>query len=233
MANSTDDAEKNQQDEDNFGLPDLEFKTLDQLQEQPKPDEEPVPDAEETATTTPAEEQVDHTPVYEEEESERRSSAPLVISIIIGLVVVIGSILIYQFVYKPGQEKARLAQLEKEKQAADRKAEEENQAKLAEQERLKKEAAATAKPADGSIETLGQRTGHYFVIIASSIDGDLVMDQAKKLSAKGIGSKIIPPFGKWKFYRLGIGDFDSFGNAQQSADASKADYGDGIWVMKY
>ncbi len=229
MAKTTDDSEKAPHEEDNFGLPDMEYKPLDQLAEPPKQEA-----ANEERHTT-HEESLDDSetsPVYDDEE-EGRSKAPVVISIIIGLVVLVAGFMIYKYVYMPKQEKARLEKLAKEKEIAEKKAEEERLAKLAEEERLKREAEAKAKPAEGAIETLSQRTGHYFVIVSSSIDGDLAMDQAKKLSAKGISSKIIPPFGKWKFYRLGIGDFDSFVNAQTNADASKAEYGDALWVMKY
>lgn len=234
MANTTDDTSKNLSDEDNFGLPDIEYKPLDQLEEA-KSAEEPAQE-----TSEPSDEPLrsqtysDESPVYEEEE-ESSSSAPKIIGVLIVLVVLIAGVLIYQFVYKPKQEaKAKQEKIDKDKAEADKKAEEERQAKLAEEERLKREAAAAnAKPAEGTIETLSERSGHYYVIIASSIDGDLVMDQAKKLSAKGVGSKIIPPFGKWKFYRLGIGNFDSFSNAQSSADASKGEYGSALWVMKY
>lgn len=234
MANNPDETNKNLNDEDNFGLPDIEYKPLDQLDESSKaavkdetPHEEEV--VEESVSSSHEE-----TPVYDDEEEERSSSAPVVIGIVIALVVLIAGILIYQFVYKPKQlAKAKQEQLDKEKADAAKKAEEERLAKQAEEERLKREAEAKAKPAEGAIETLTQRTGRYYVIIASSIDGDLVMDQAKKLSAKGVGSKIIPPFGKWKFFRLGIGDFDSFSSAQTSADASKSEYGSALWVMKY
>lgn len=230
MANPTDDSEKNNQDEENFGLPDMEYKPLDQLEETHKPVEEPVKEE----TSNEHEEEAESHPSSEyEDEEEGGSKAPMIIGLIIVIVVAVGAFMTYRYWYKPKQEKAKQEQADREKAEAAKKAEEERQAKLAEEERLKKEAAANAKPAEGAIETLSQRTGHYFVIIASSIDGDLVMDQAKKLSAKGIGSKIIPPFGKWKFYRLGIGDFDSFANAQTSADASKAEYGNGLWVMKY
>jgi len=231
MANTNDDSEQKPHDEDNFGLPDIEYKPLDQLEDTHQQAEEPtkkedqpsheqsMPDAESSA-------------VYDDEEEEK-SNAPTIISIIIGVVVLVAGFMIYKYVYQPKQEKARLEQIAKEKAEADKKAEEVRLAKLAEDERLKREAEAKAKPAVGAIDTLRQRTGHYFVIIASSIDGDLSMDRAKKLSAKGINSKIIPPFGKWKFYRLGIGGFDSFASAQTSADASKAEYGDAVWVMKY
>jgi hypothetical protein len=232
MANTTDDTEKNNQDEDNFGLPEIEYKPLDELNKPTNQEAEPVKDQEESYQSSSSREDSQNSPVYDDEEEER-SSAPVVISIIIGLVVLVAGFMIYKYVYKPKQEKARLEQIAKEKEAADKKAEEERLAKLAEEERLKKEAEANAKPAEGAIETLSQRTGHYYVIISSSVDGDLAMDRAKKLSAKGIGSKIIPPFGKWKFYRLGIGDFDSFASAQSNADASKSEYGDALWVMKY
>lgn len=231
MANTTDDTEKNNQDEDNFGLPDIEYKPLDELNKPTNQEAEPMKD-QESYQPSSSREDSQGSPVYEEEEEES-SNAPVVVSIIIGLVVLVAGFMIYKYVYKPKQEKTRLEQLAIEKAAADKKAEEERLAKLAEEERLKKEAEANAKPAEGTIETLSQRTGHYFVIISSSVDGDLAMDKAKKLSAKGVGSKIIPPFGKWKFYRLGIGDFDSFASAQSSADASKGEYGDALWVMKY
>jgi hypothetical protein len=229
MANTNDDAEEKPHEEENFGLPDIEYKPLDQLEETPRRAEEPA--SEEHRSHESSMDDSETAPVYEEEE-EGRSNAPFVITLIIALVVLVAGFMIYKYVYVPKQEKARLDQLAKDKEAAERKAEEERQAKIAEEERLKHEAEAKVKPS-GSIETLNQRTGHYFVIISSSIDGDLAMDQAKKLSAKGVSSKIIPPFGKWKFYRLGIGDFDSFSNAQTSADASKTEYGNALWVMKF
>jgi hypothetical protein len=169
---------------------------------------------------------------YEEEEEEG-SGTGRIIGWIVVLVVLVGAFLAYRYVYVPKKEKEKQERLAKEKEEAAKVAEADRLAKLAEEERLKREAEANAKPAVGTIETLTQRSGHYFVIISSSVDGDLAMDEAKKLSAKGVSSKIIPPFGKWKFYRLGIGDFDSFASAQSSADASKGEYGNALWVMKF
>ncbi len=224
MANSTDETNKNGNDEDNFGLPDLEYKPLDQLdtskqEEQTKEDYSRPSKSEEV-------------PVYEEEE-ESGGSSGTVIMVIVLLVILVGGFLAYKYVWLPRKAKMELAA--KQKAEADKKAEEDRLAKVAEEERLKREAEAAknAKPAEGTIESLSQRTGHYFVVISSSVDGDLAMDRAKKLSASGTSTKIIPPFGKWKYYRLCIGDFDSFASAQSSADASKAEYGDALWVIKY
>ncbi|MBS1559166.1 MAG: hypothetical protein JST69_10625 [Bacteroidetes bacterium] len=235
MANESDDIQKNQQDEENFGLPEIEYKPLDQLEEKKTEEttgeEHEEPREEEFHQDEHAQQKPED--VYEFEEETTSSKAPLVIGIIIALVVGVAGFMIYKFVYLP--KKAKQEQLAKDKAEAERKAEADRKAKEAEELRLKQEAEAkaNAKPADGTIETLAQRTGHYFVIVSSSIDGDLAMDRAKILSAKGISSKIIPPFGKWKYYRLGIGDFDSYASAQSSADASKTEYGNTLWVMKY
>jgi len=70
-------------------------------------------------------------------------------------------------------------------------------------------------------------------VVSSAVDGDLIMDYAKKLSVKGTSTKIIPPFGKWKFYRLAVGDYDTFATAQTNADGVKGEYGSGVWVIKY
>jgi len=89
------------------------------------------------------------------------------------------------------------------------------------------------KPAEGTIETLEGRTGRYYVVVASDIDDDLLMDHAKDLSGKGISSKIIPPHGKVRFYRLAIADGDTYTSAQATADGLKAEHGDKLWVTKY
>ena len=59
------------------------------------------------------------------------------------------------------------------------------------------------------------------------------MDEAQRMSAKGVSTKIIPPYGKWKFYRLTISDDETFALAQAKADELKAQFGNGLWVMKY
>jgi len=222
-----------QNDADNFGLPDLEYKPLENEETPAAPEEEPVQEETHTRSTYEEETRTEETYIPEEEESSR---APMIIGLIIGLVVIVAGFLIYTYVYKPKmEEKARQEQIAKElreKEEADRiakaRAEEEQRKHAADSA-----AAVVTKPAIGEIVTLTERTKRYYVVVASSIDGDLAMDYAKKLSAKGVGSKIIPPFGKWKFYRLAVGDFETFADAQANADTSKGEYGDGVWVIKY
>lgn len=234
------DSEGNGNDsEDSFGLPDIEYKPLDETKSEA--DESASPHSE------PANEPVQEQPVYSSYEErpvytppeEEKSKAPLVIGLVIGAVIIIAGFLIYQYVYKPGVEKDRQELLAKQKRDKEQKQREE-QARLAKEKEDARQkaiadsiAAANAKPAVGKIETLNERTRRYYVVVSSAIDDDLIMDYAKKLSVKGVGSKIIPPFGKTKFYRLAIADYDTYATAQTNADAVKGDYGNEVWVVRY
>ncbi len=229
-----DQPDKNTDDSsDNFGLPDIEYKPLDR-QSESQAVSEPMPEPEQPRFER-SDESGSEPPDYSYDDDEPSSKAPVVISLIIGVVILVAGFLIYKYWYVPKAEKEK-------KELADRAIEEKRKAdevQLAqekaeeERKRLEAEAAAKAKPAEGTIETLSDRTRRYFVVVTSNIDDDLVMDYAKKLSSKGVSSKIIPPFGKTKFYRLAIADFDTFNAAQSSADTFKAEYGSGLWVIKY
>lgn len=238
MSNSNGDEEdKNlNESEDDFGLPDLDYKPLDKLEE--ASEKEPQQDsplmeefsAEETVDESPRKEFNSYTP-----EEERKSKAPVFIALIIGLVILSAGFMVWKYVIVPGNLKTKQEQEAKEKA---KKAQQEA-ARLAqlkeeeERQRLADEAAANAKPKEGTIDVLSSPTKRFYVVISSAVDADLTMDYAKKLSAKGVSSKLIPPFGKWKFNRLAIGDYDSFDAAQSQADAIKADYGDAVWVIRY
>lgn len=227
---SANDQNNENNSEDNFGLPDIEYKPLE-TETTGEPETESVPEQKEETVR----ESYSYTPPQE----ETKSNAPIIIAVVIGLVLIVGAFLIYQYVYKPKADKEK-RELAEKKRIEEQKRKEEEAARIAreneeaERKRLEAEAAANAKPAVGTFETLTSRTGRYYVVVASAVDGDLITDYAKKLSAKGTSSKIIPPFGKWKFYRLTIGgDFDSYATAQTSADSSKPEFGDGAWVIKY
>lgn len=238
--------------DDSFGLPDLDYKPLESTPEEKttttttttettveKEEVTSEPVAQNTSTETKTETETKSTytsPYMEEEDDEYRSRTPVIVGVVVALAVVIFGALFYFYVYKPQQaDKERLA-----REAADLKARQEQEAReksLAEEARNKhiadSLAAINAKPAIGTIETLSERTKRYYVVVTSAIDGDLVMDYAKRLSAKGISTKIIPPYGKYKFSRLAIGDYDTFATAQASADAAKNEYGGAVWVLKF
>ncbi|MFM8912872.1 MAG: hypothetical protein ACKOE6_08165, partial [Flammeovirgaceae bacterium] len=213
---------------------------LDQLEEKQETTEvtsstEPISSegSEQSSENEQAEKEEVRSPYIPEEEP--KSKAPVIIGIIIALVVVLAGFLIYQYVIAPNREKDRLAKIELEN-ARKAKEEADKIARQQEEERKRREAeeaAANAKPAEGAIESLTAPTGRYYVVVASAVDADLVMDYAKKLSAKGVSTKIIPPFGKSKFSRITISDHDSFAAGQTAADAAKTEYGDAVWVIRY
>jgi len=227
--------DKNNESEDSFGLPDLEYKPLDESSAKENNPGEQQP-AEENAPVPPVQpqERYVYTPPVEE-----KSKAPMVIGLVIGVVIIIAGFLIYNYVYKPAQEKAKQEELARQKAAA-AKAEKDKQARLArEAEEARQKAIAdsianaNAKPVEASIEVLTERTRRYYVVVSTAIDDDLLMDYAKKLSKNGVGTKVIPPFGNTKFYRLAIADHDTYAQAQANADSEKATYGNEVWVVRY
>lgn len=176
---------------------------------------------------------------YQSSYSYQRESPevwPKVLGFIIILLIAGGAI--WYFAYQRPKQLAEEEQERRELVAIQEEARRKEEARLAEAKRLDEQktvvAQAAATPKFGEIETLSGRSGRYYVVVASSIDGDLIMDYAKKLREKGIGSKIIPPFGKSKFHRIAVAGGDTYETTQATADGLKGgDYGDKIWVVKY
>lgn len=262
MAKKDDDPQNenlNKDSDDTFGLPEINYEPLQKKESKPEPEPEPEPEIEPVQEPEPVSEYQDE--VYEEESSEYANQEPQteeeeevaaykpyeeepsIWPKIVGILVVIILALAatwYFVIYQPKQkeqaEKDRIAaeqkaQAKKQKDDADALLKQQQQA--AEKRRLDSIAAINEKPAEGTIETLTERTGRYYVVVASALDNDLLMDYAKDLSSKGVGSKIIPPFGKHKVSRICIAEGDTFAAAQEKANALKADYGDAVWVLKY
>ncbi len=181
-----------------------------------------------------------HEDPYQPDYSYERES-PEIWPKVLGFLLVLllaGAAIWYFAYYRPQQlaeeEKERKELLEIQEEARRKEA-----ARLAEEKRVEDEqktavTVAEAAPKVGAIETLSGRSGRYYVVVASAIDGDLIMDYAKKLSAKGVSTKIIPPFGKSKFHRIAVAEGDTYAATQASADGLKGgEYGDKVWVVKY
>ena len=169
-----------------------------------------------------------------------KEESPAVWPKVLGIIFVlalIGGAVWYFASYRPKQ----LAKQEQERkdilaaqEQARKKEDDRLAAKRAEEEAKNAATLVPPKPAIGTIETLSGRSGRYYVVVASAIDGDLIMDYAKKLSANGVSTKIIPPFGKSKFHRLAVAEGDTYPTTQETADGMKGgDYGDKVWVVKY
>jgi hypothetical protein len=231
----------NQSDsDDTFGLPDIEYKPLVREEESSSTSitQEREPEVQSELPKyeyqqKPMEQNSEVT--YEPDDDEENSVWPKVLGILLVIGLVLGGVWFFMW-YKPAQEeKERLAKEKIEleaKQKADQEAKDRaEQARLAEERRVADSLANASKV--GVIETLSERTGRYYVVAASAVDDDLLMDHARKLSSQGVSIKIIPPFGKHKLFRLTVADGETFAAAQEVANAKKAEFGDAVWVLKY
>lgn len=242
--------------DDTFGLPEIEYEPLKRevppeeiVNEEPEIQQpEPIFAQEEQPSELPLEEPkreevVEDNQFYEpsysyaDQDEEKPAIWPKVLGILLLLIVAGGAI--WYFAQIRPKQLAKEAKERREQLAIQEEAQKKEDERLAEQQRLEDEqkkaaAVATATPAAGSIQKLEGRTGRYYVVVASSVDGDLIMDYAQKLSKKGVTTKIIPPFGKSIFHRLAVAEGDTYANTQASADGMKGgEYGDKVWVIKY
>lgn len=96
-------------------------------------------------------------------------------------------------------------------------------------------AIEAAKP--GTIENVNRATGRYYIILSSSIDDDLAMDFAVKLSKKKIDVKILTTKtrdDKYTYFAVSPADFESRAEAEAAVgDYSQYGTGTEIWVLKY
>ncbi len=242
--------QQNEASDDTFGLPEIEYKPIDRVEETTttvtetttvyesnQSQEEPVQEEQ-----TIAEEQLvetnDQPPVveYVYDEDEPAPVWPKVLGILIVVLLAVGAAW-YFVVYKPkaDAEKERIAKeaAAREKIKNDSIANAEAAARaLLEAERRKADSLANIAKV-GVFETLSAPTGRYYVIAASAVDDDLLIDHAKKLEKQGVSTKLIPPFRKYKVFRLAIADAGTFADAQQIADSKKGEYSEALWVLKY
>lgn len=100
-------------------------------------------------------------------------------------------------------------------------------------EPVKKEPQPKPVNTSGEVVTLSEKTGRSYVVVGSFFDGDLADDYGKQLAAQGLDAKIIKPFGKSRFYRVSIADFDTYQQATDEAEKAKSTYGAEVWALRY
>lgn len=246
--------------DDTFGLPEVEYEPLKREGpvEEPAPKEEPVYETpyssseevvpqESTEEPPPYEypEEVDENDEHDQPykssyayQEEKQPVWPKAVLIVLLILAAAGALYYFAY-YQPQQKKIQaqaLAEQQRQKDLAAKKLRDQE----ARDERLRLDAqrradSLAAIPKVGTIERLSSRTGQYYVVVASAVDDDLLMDFANKLVKQGKQVKLIPPFGKdGKFHRLAIESKDTYADAQTTADGLKGgDFGDQLWVMKY
>lgn len=80
---------------------------------------------------------------------------------------------------------------------------------------------------------ISEPTGNYHVIIASSIDVDLVRDYAVKLAKQGMVCNILAPRGNKMFHRLSVAEYASLNDATIESERLKGTLGEDVWVIRY
>ena len=247
------DEELNQQEQDNvneaddsFGLPDLDYKPLEEetseADEEIESDEvsetEDQPSYESDSSTYSSDtDEEEEKPTLRYQMEEESSNAPKIIGGIIG-VLALAAIIWYVGFYRPKQQK-----LADEAQA---KQEELDYKKAQEAETLKKQAAADAAAAadnqtpevvpedlNAEVKILSERSGRYYIVLESFIDEDFAKDFGNKIAKEGTPSFLIPPYSKKKMQRVAIGGYESMDEAQTGLNNLSEEFGTGKWILKY
>lgn len=99
---------------------------------------------------------------------------------------------------------------------------------------VQKEPEPTPEPVkQAGVFEINQPTGRYHVIVASSIDKDLVLDYGNRLAKKGMTCNVLAPRGNRKFHRLSVADYASLNDAAIKSEQLKSEFGDEVWVIRY
>src|SRR5690606_20334226 len=73
----------------------------------------------------------------------------------------------------------------------------------------------------------------YFVVVGSFVDEDMAKDHSDALNAKGMNTFLIYPYGEIIYYRLAIGQYDTFALALEEINRVKDGYKENLWALKY
>ena len=106
-----------------------------------------------------------------------------------------------------------------------------NTAKQEEEEVPKAETTTTVAPTESSTALISERTGRYYLSIASYPNEKDAMTRRQRLITQGYTNAKVVAAGSNK-YRVSLADFASRADANKKVEASKGDY-NSIWVFKY
>ena len=205
-----------QEDQDSFGLPEVEYEPLSREEEDGYEDDV-------------------YQDQYEEEDDDESNNVGLIVGGIVSLLLVIG-LCLYLFMFdgldqisgwfadEPVPEPITEVVVEPEPQEIE-----------PDPEPIVDDIPEIDPLAPYSeISTISQPTGRSYIVIGSFVDGDLAQDYGQELLDQGIGSRIIPPTPREPLmYRVAIADFDNFQTAMNDVIMFRDKYGDKTWVLKY
>lgn len=205
-------------DQDDFGLPEVNYSPIDRENETP-----------------PAFEQ----PAYYAEDEETSSNKGWIIAGVIGFFVLIG-LSVYIFLFNGLDHISSLFADEPQQPVVVETPVEEPPVQEPEviEEPVEEEPEVVAEvnplaPYEG-ITTVAEPAGLSYIVIASFVDGDMAHDFGQKMLDKGVGVKIIQPTNRSPLqHRVAVAEYSTFQEAMQDIAAFRAEYGDKAWVLKF
>ncbi|MBX9853674.1 MAG: SPOR domain-containing protein [Cytophagaceae bacterium] len=89
-----------------------------------------------------------------------------------------------------------------------------------------------AEETSGS-QIITSQTGRFFIVAGSFKNRENAMKLREKFENESVNASLIEPYGKKKFYRVAIADFDSKESAKQKLTELEAQYGKSLWILTY
>lgn len=201
-----------QEDQDEFGLPEVEYRPLDREDEIPPAFEQP------------------RSNYYQDQEDEGGKSKGLLIFGILSLVM-IGGLCIYLFLFG-GMEQVSGWFADEPEPVTYVAPEPEPTPEPVEEVAPEPEINPLAPYSD--VATISEPTGRSYIVIGSFVDEDLALDFGNKMMAEGVGVRVIAPTGRAPLmHRVAVADFSDFTEAMNDIELFRNNYGDNTWVLKY
>lgn len=146
-----------------------------------------------------------------------KSSAPIILTVL-GLFIVAGVVVYFLFFHKSKPVVEEIA---------------ETPVVVIEPEPEPEPEPVIEEPQIGLVTVLSERSQRSYVVVASFFDEDMAKDYAQDLAKDGRNITIIPPFGKSKFNRVAIEDYDTFSEATRRAEQLTGSFKEEPWPLKY
>ena len=214
--------EKRDEDSDDFGLPNVSYNPLDR-QESSYSEELPHNEPEEKIEER-----------YYNYEEKKGSQALAVVAFFIVFLGILGAL--YWFLIREEPTPEPVEQIPEEAFTPTEPLPSENEFTTPSdepEEAAPVEEEPEPEPQMGSLHVVTGASSQYYIVMGSFIDDDLAKDYSARLNAQGLNTYLIEPYGANKFYRLGVGTFNTWGEAASRLQELKQTYGEQLWVLKY
>ena len=214
------DNEKQSYDQDNqddFGLPEIEYEPLDR----------------EDDTPPEFEDDTYYDKEVEEEETDNSKKKLIIISLI--SILIIAGICLYLFVFGGMDQISSWFKDKPQPQpVTDLVAEPESEPEPEPEPEPDPVPEVDPLAPYSDITAISEPIGRSFIVVGSFIDDDLAMDYSQELLAQDVGSRILAPTDRAPLmHRVAVADYENFQQAMNEISLFRNKYGEQTWVLKY